>query len=112
MSTDSSRSSRNGGSGTIISSTTAMTAAGASRCAARCGRGAASVVVAMGLMGLEDQLLEAHEVREHLGDRAEERRGNRVADFGAGVQRARERDVLDDRHAVIPRDLPDARGHQ
>ena len=38
--------------------------------------------------------------------------GNRVADFGALVERARERDVLDDRHAVLARDLADARGHE
>ena len=45
MSIDSNRSSINGGSGTTIRSTTAMTAAGASRWVPRIGAGGAIVVV-------------------------------------------------------------------
>src|SRR6188474_816167 len=112
MSTDSSRSRRNGGSGTIISSTTAITAMGASRNEARNGSGLAGVLMTVGLSASQDDLLQAHEVREHLGDGAEQRARNRFADFGTLVEGARQRNVFHARHAMLGRHLSDAGGHQ
>src|SRR4051812_2069869 len=101
MSTDSSRSSSSGGSGTIIISTTARTATGTSRWL---GFVFVFFVVAIS----EHQLLDAHEVREHLGHRSEELRRNRFAHFDALVERLRERLVLDDRDLVLAGFLADA----
>src|SRR5579862_8405828 len=103
MSIDSSKSRMNGGSGTIISSTTAMTAAGASSVVNRRVRDSVAI-------GSEHQLFDANEVREDFGHRAEQRRRNHVADFGGLVERAGERDVFDDRHALLARDLTNFRG--
>src|SRR5438093_3037751 len=89
MSVDRSRSSMSGGSGTIISSTTAMTAAGASREDARPAfwRGVKpGEVVEVVLMSSQHQLLDPHEVREHLGDGAEERRWDDIADLASLVE--------------------------
>src|SRR5215467_11660690 len=95
MSTDSSRSRTNGGSGTIIRSTTAMTAAGASRCEARKRERGSGVGVGM---ASEHQLFEANEISEDFGHSAEEIGWNRVADFGVLGERPGERHVLDDGH--------------
>src|SRR5262245_22431419 len=108
MSIESIRSSRNGGSGTIMSITIASAATGATRYVARAG---VLVLVFGESMGVtlraasQHQLLDSNQVREHFGDRAEEIRRNRVADFRALVQRARERGVFDDRDAVLACDV-------
>src|SRR4051794_33690392 len=102
MSIVSRKSSRSGGSGTIIRPTMAMTAPGAIRLAARwppvCGR--------TGFFGVamsEHQLLDANQVGEDLGHCFEQRARNHVADFGLGIERAGQGHVLDDRHAVLAR---------
>src|SRR5512132_417266 len=102
MSTDSSRSSSSGGSGTIISSTTASRAIGTRRCDGFVG-------LAAFLLISEHQLLDAHEVCEHLGHRSEELRRNGLAHFDGLVERLGERLVLDDRDLVLAGFLADAR---
>src|SRR3954464_14839779 len=108
MSTDSSMSSTMGGSGTIISSTTARTAPGAMRAAV----GLATGNVREFMSVLEHQLLDAHEIREHFGHRAEQCAGNRIADLGFLVEGAGERDVFDRRNAMFARDRLDVLRHE
>src|SRR5688572_3857008 len=96
MSTDNSRSSTSGGRGTTMMTTTPMMAAGASRWVVRRARGVAVVV-----MTSEHQLLQAHEIRQHLGDGAEEICGDRVADLGVFVEGPGQGLVLDDGHVVL-----------
>src|SRR5574338_36658 len=104
MSIVSSRSSRSGGSGTIIRPTIATTAPGAIRCVARRLRLTGDATAGTGVAMSEHQLLQADEVREDLGHRLEQRAGDHVANLRFGVERARERDVLDHRDAVLSRD--------
>src|SRR4029079_664002 len=111
MSTVSSRSSSSGGSGTIISPTIAMMAPGARSCAARWPRVKGRRIAVADCAISEHQLLEADQVRQHFGDRLEERARNHVADFGLGVEGARERYVLDHRDAVIAGDRLHALRH-
>src|SRR6187397_3208649 len=111
MSTDRSKSSTMAGSGTIISSTTVMTAAGASKYAARRAGGFTGIGMVNVAPSLsEHQLLETHEVSENLSHGAKQVRGNRVTQIGGLVERAGQGDVFDDGHAVFARDGADARG--
>src|SRR5690606_10070793 len=99
MSTDSSRSSSTGGSGTIISRTIATIAPGTSSRAVRNVLEVCDLLMAGcrdGRRPSEHQPLEPHEVRQHLGHGAEQVGGNRVADFGMLVQGACQCDVLHD----------------
>src|SRR5215475_12972645 len=111
MSIDSSRSSINGGSGTTIKSTTAMTAAGASRCVPRIGAGGEMVAVGI-WRASEHQLLDADQVREHLGHRAKELTRNHVADFAFLEERARQRRVFHDRHRMLTGNFANLRGDE
>src|SRR5689334_21728710 len=99
MSIDSRKSSINGGSGTTISSTTAMTAAGARRWVPRIGAGGAIVVVVM-TEASEHQLLDADQVCEHFGNCAEQRTRDHVADLALLVERTGERRIFDNRHGM------------
>src|SRR5215831_16850506 len=99
MSIDSRRSSINGGSGTTISSTTAMTAAGASKCVPRIGAGGAMVVVIA--KASEHQLFDADQVRKHFGNRTEQLSGNHIADLALLVERARKRRVFHNRDGMV-----------
>src|SRR6266511_274662 len=92
-------------SGTIIRPTTAMTATGASSCDPAMERAGGAIRVS------EGELFQLDQVREHFGDRFEQVARNGVADFSVREQRARERDVLDDRHAVLARHALDALRH-
>src|SRR2546425_462347 len=51
---------------------------------------------------------QVHDEREDLGDRGEQLGGDLLADLDALVHRAGQRDVLDERDVVLPRQLADA----
>src|SRR4029453_4873629 len=106
MSIDSSRSSSIGGNGPTNSRPTAMTAAGASRCVPRIGL--ATVVIGIS----KHQLFDADQIREHFGDGAEQRAGNRLADLALLVVGGSQRRILDDGHRMLASDVADAGGDQ
>src|SRR4030095_4572057 len=107
MSTDSSRSSRIGGSGTTISSTTASTAAGASMRVTR------DVFIRPAIsLPSQHPLLQPNQLGKPFRHGGEEARRDGLADLGRLEQCLRERLVLDDRHTVLPRLLPDGGGNQ
>src|SRR5215475_2934103 len=111
MSIDSRRSSINGGSGTTISSTTAMTAAGASRWVPRIGAGGAIVVVVI-TQASEHQLLDADQVCAHFGNSTEQLTRNHVADLALLVERPGERRIFDNRHGVLASDFANLCGNE
>src|SRR5262245_62125711 len=106
MSIDSNRSSSIGGSGTTISSTTAITAAGAIRCVPRIGF--ATVVIGVS----EHQLFDADQIREDFGDGPEQSAGNRLADLTLLVEGSSQRRILDDGNRMLASDFADSRGDQ
>src|SRR6185369_16794833 len=111
MSIDSRRSSINGGSGTTISSTTAITAAGASRWVPRMGAGGAIVVVVI-TQASEHQLLDADQVGEHFGNGTEQLTRDHVANLALLVERACERRVFHNRNGMLACDFANLRGDQ
>src|SRR5262245_65850756 len=106
MSIDKSRSSSIGGSGTTISSTTAITAAGAIRCVPRIGL--ATVVIGIS----EHQLFDTDQIGEDFGDGTEQCAGNRLADLTLLVEGSSQRRILDDGNRMLASDLANPCGDQ